>query len=66
MAAKGSVKKNAVAVQGDTNLSRTWMGNGWRTRAMRKTAEGRGASGGKATRKAMKPPPGGWTGKEGK
>jgi len=65
MAAKGSVKKARVTVQGDTDMSRTWMGNGWRTRAMRRTAEGRGASGGKATRKAQMPPPGGWTGREG-
>lgn len=54
------MKKATVSVQGDTNLSRTWMGQGWTTRSMRRTAEGRGASGGKATRREQVPPPGGW------
>lgn len=58
---KTGIKKQRAGIQSDTNIKQMTMGNNWPTRAMRRSSEGRGASGGKAKIKVKYPPPGGWT-----
>lgn len=61
-AGKTGIKKSGPSRQSDTNVKAMTMGSGWSTRAMRKGSASRGASGGKATRRELKPPADGWKG----
>lgn len=60
-AAKTAVKRSGPALQGDTNVKQTTMGM-WTPRSERYKRSAGGKPKGRATRRLLIPPPGGWKG----